>query len=872
MKRIWFIVVILFVCGSIAASWQKVETMYTTIIFEEVDQEAAFQLATFADEVLLELAQFLDHLPAHRVPVILAGRTAWANGMYAPIPSSITLYLASDEDHFLGSKTPSWLKSVYTHELTHYLHLTKAEGLAKLLRFLGPAVTSIPTPFMPGWWVEGITTYVESTFGEGGRGNSLTFGLLTQKPIDEGEMWSLSQGAYGGAFFPSSRIYATGYLVIEYLVRNYGVSAFNEINKTFAAFPFAGMNWIFKKVIGITAKELYTKAVKEREEHSAPPLGSEFYALASGSAFLPTQTEVGLLGLTASPRGGSRLVDYESEKIITTLPLSKNSALSLGNRSALYSSLWVDSASSAGLPLAPEGYSELTILDLFSGQRRQLTKKQRLLHPRISSDGTFAVASELIGSYYDLVAVDLNDGSTNLLLHEEGASFLDSALNKDGSLIATIKIKEGNSSLLLIDDEGVHELIGPTADELTHPRFLDDGSLLFSAELATTFGAYHLDLNNRVITELFTDANGIFGLDVINDGYIYETAAATGRAVRSLSLGEASVKEGVFAPARIESTPNKASEFVTEKFYDTLRFNLALPYPFKVGNQWRPGLLLHFSSLLRKHTLTAQVGVELDHYYPYLDVTYQYQAGRVIIQSNVAAEEATQSFQAMIQITLASMSRPKSLMDITFQGGADIIHHGNDRIIGNVIGSIGSVIQSRTHRASDFFGPSFAALSVKEQLQFQNEATISIGSFSLQGQSRLFSSSVMVHGSVNYFQSNHALSDTFFSIYGFPQIHPMGVDTKLHLGATLRIPLALLDQPFLYGGFTGLGLEVGAQTALYPLTAGTFTWERVVGFQAKLSAEYTLGAGADLTLYAALNILTNGWWSYSIGIEGLSLF
>ncbi|MFA5699318.1 MAG: hypothetical protein WC954_06260, partial [Sphaerochaeta sp.] len=89
---------------------------------------------------------------------------------------------------------------------------------------------------------------------------------------------------------------------------------------------------------------------------------------------------------------------------------------------------------------------------------------------------------------------------------------------------------------------------------------------------------------------------------------------------------------------------------------------------------------------------------------------------------------------------------------------------------------------------------------------------------------------------------------------------------------TLRIPITLLDQPFLYGGFTGLGLEVGAQTALYPLTAGTFTWERVVGFQAKLSAEYTLGAGADLTLYAAFNILTNGWWSYSIGIEGLSLF
>ena len=214
MKRILFVVLFLSSALLFASSWKQIETVHTTIIFEEDENESALQVASFADEIFEELAVLLENPTTKRVPVILYGRTAWANGMYAPFPSSITLYLASDEDQFLGTKTPSWLKQVYTHELTHYLHLTKAEGIYKILRILGPGVTSLPVPFMPGWWIEGITTYTESMDGEGGRGNSLEFSLLTQKPIDEESMWSLAKGAYSGVYPPSSRIYATGYILV----------------------------------------------------------------------------------------------------------------------------------------------------------------------------------------------------------------------------------------------------------------------------------------------------------------------------------------------------------------------------------------------------------------------------------------------------------------------------------------------------------------------------------------------------------------------------------------------------------------------------------------------------------------------------------
>lgn len=119
-----------------AGPWQRIETGHTSIIFEEEDERSAQRIASFADEVFLELASLLEHMPKGKVPVILAGRPAFSNGMFAPFPSSIILYLTSPVDRFLGSRSSSWLRSLYTHELTHYLHLTSPVGPAKYLFFL----------------------------------------------------------------------------------------------------------------------------------------------------------------------------------------------------------------------------------------------------------------------------------------------------------------------------------------------------------------------------------------------------------------------------------------------------------------------------------------------------------------------------------------------------------------------------------------------------------------------------------------------------------------------------------------------------------------------------------------------------------------
>lgn len=866
MKRILFVVLFLSSALLFASSWKQIETVHTTIIFEEDENESALQVASFADEIFEELAVLLENPTTKRVPVILYGRTAWANGMYAPFPSSITLYLASDEDQFLGTKTPSWLKQVYTHELTHYLHLTKAEGIYKILRILGPGVTSLPVPFMPGWWIEGITTYTESMDGEGGRGNSLEFSLLTQKPIDEESMWSLAKGAYSGVYPPSSRIYATGYILVEHLIRSYGFSAFNKINRIFANFPFMSMNWVFKRVIGVTAKELFEAAIEERIRTVPPSPGFLYAAGKGGSAFLPTRTQSGIVGLVSTPREGTFLKEYETGKRIATVPTGKASAISLSDEHALFSSRWIDATSPNSLVLAPEGYSDLFLYRFEDGESKRLTNKQRLLHPRLSTDGKRAIASLINGSFHDLVDVNLLDGSTSLLLHEDGASFLDSALNHDGSKIVTVKIKEGNTSLLLVDDRGGRILVGPTGDELGDPVFIDGSTILFTLEREDTFGAYRFDLGSDVVEELFCDESGIFGLTVVDGLLLYETAVASGRAVRALDYAALEGTEGTFSPPRSESPMDVAPSFEITPYRDTLRLNLALPYPFLEGNQWLPGILFHTSSLLRKHTLFTLAGFDVEKEFPYAAFTYQYRKGRVAMEADFYVEKENQELSLQSGMTLLSFVSAKTLTELNIYGGGRIEHRNADELTGFMNLGVGATHKKRNGRISDFYGPSLISSTVQLQTYFQ-KPVITLGMASLQGQTRLGLSSVMLNASFDYFYSNYALDEIILPIYEFvPQyVH----NQKIRLGLKFRIPLALLDLPFLYGGFTGLGLEVGAQTVLYP---GADPWFEDVGFEAKLSVRYALISGADLKFFVSFHILGSGAWNYTIGIDGLSLF
>ena len=850
MRKI--LLLILFLCSIFSSvfAYQQIETQHTRIIFEKQDQIFAQEVASFADEVYENLASYLDYESDGKVPVVMTGKTAWANGYYAPFPASIYLYITSPDNRFIGSRTSSWLKSLYTHELTHYLHLNAKVGPAKVLDFLGPGVRAFSTVFMPGWWIEGITTHTETAFAEGGRGDSLPFELSYQVPLQEGAMWSLAQGAYNGPFAPSGRIYVTGYLMVDYLIKTYGVDAFNTINRKFAAFPFLGLSPAFRKVTGYSAKELFTFALEERSNPYEAIEGEIISIRDKGNSYLPQKIGLGLVGYRESPYDGSALYRYEDGKEperLFSLPISGRSSIALSDTVALLSVDSVDPTDPSSLSLAQVSYSDLYLLNLESRTSKRLTENQRLVHPSLSGDGNRAVASRISGSFYELVEIDLEEKSVDPLYKEERTSLLEPSLNTDGSLLVFLALQEGNSSIKLLDQRGmVHTLVGPTQNELRSPLFTEDGSILFVGEQEGVFSVYRYDREGEETIKLFSDPAGIIAARINGDTLIYETYTPEGFALKSVGMDRVVHSTANFSEPKMETgTFEIASEYPVSTYRDRLRLNLVLPYPFIEANSIQPGLWFHATSNLRKQSLIGSIGYSFTGMRPVSNVVYQYAGGNYSLQ--LAGNLNTYDIGSATYLTNASVtvglpvyyhSGFTAIKRISLQPSLSITTDCSDWA-GAATLTIGGSSVSRDYRTIDFYGPSMSEVATGIQVltngDFSSQRYAAFAS--IMRQQRLFWGRHMARVSLSGITRSQGVGSTY-PLFSF---RPLGDGVaKIRLSASYLLPLGLLDIPFLYGGITKAGLELSAQTAWY-LNDGTVQWEEAWAVGATLTGNLVMG-------------------------------
>lgn len=150
--------------------WRTLHTPHFRIHFRPAYREAALVEAREAERSYSLLAGEL-HPPRGTVDVTLGDDIDAANGFTTVIPTSrITIFATPPAgDHGLLFYD-SWLRLVTTHELTHVFHLDRSKGIwGTAQRVLGRVPGSFPNEYQPSWVIEGLATYYESKFTNGGR-------------------------------------------------------------------------------------------------------------------------------------------------------------------------------------------------------------------------------------------------------------------------------------------------------------------------------------------------------------------------------------------------------------------------------------------------------------------------------------------------------------------------------------------------------------------------------------------------------------------------------------------------------------------------------------------------------------------------------
>jgi hypothetical protein len=881
------IALVLFSQGLLCASdapfkgWEKIETEHFELVFEPEDVQSAQHVASFADEVYQKLADLLGYAPVERIPVVIAGRTPWSNGYYSPFPSAVYLFVTSPDDRFLGSRSADWLRSLFTHEVTHYIHLTSPVGLSKyLVRIFGPGVTAMNTPLMDGWWIEGITTFSETAFAEGGRGDSSLFALTYESALQEDAMWSLSQGNYQSDFHPSGRIYTTGYLMVDYLMRTYGLDLFSKVNSSFAWFPFLGVSHALKKETGFSGKELFSFALKEKENTSG---GADRFFLSPGGQgdyYLPYVTEQGLVGFSSTLDDGGALVSYGKEGLfpIKRLPIYDSQALAVAQdgQNAVFSMYWADTSHRASLSLAPVGYADLYRYSLAFDSFDRITTKQQLYQPALSADGSRLVALERVASRYRLVEVEQKTGDLSLLYDEPKGSVYEPQISPGGNSVVAIEIIEGRSALIEIDDQQKKTvLVGYSTGDIRNPRFIDADTLYFSSDETGVFCLYRFSFLTKTVERILSDSLGILGAVQLNDQVYYEAYTAQGYALCSLPLSSLTSEPVLMGTTVFQKDRENPKTFAIEPYRDYPRFNLFLPLPLSDGEELVPAVWTYFSSVLKQHQIIAQAGYSFQDGLPLLSLAYSYTPGpfsldvsaysnqtygsegnrQQLVEVNtlipVWQETAVTTFQQIAtNMVVSFISRPDTLfwgtaLQASYQVAARSA--AKDFFGSSSISTYAGLVGLYEPSSTDWIYRPYGGITTKMRVggTHQNVA-LSVDALATSSGSLL--SYLPFEG----------------SLYG-----KKDGNAKALLSVYYQIPLGLFDQPVPYGGLTAMGLSLWGQSALY-LQEEKLAWEEDVYVGAKLTAEIVLGSSASLKPFFGLAVsAATGNFTWFVGINSL---
>lgn len=834
------------------------QTEHFTFIYEPQDAWAVEEILPITHEVYEQLSTLLSYRPKESIPVLITSRPFQSNGFYSPFPPKIILYITSPSNRFIGSRTTSWLQSLFIHELTHYFHLTAPVGPAKFLTpIFGPDVPAMNSVLMPGWWVEGITTYTESHLAPGGRGSSPTFALTYESPLLENEMWSLSQGGYNSINPPNGRIYTTGYLMVEHLISTYGHEAFTEINRRFASWPFFGMSPAFSQVVGMKPKEMFAKVLEEKLANIPEngTLNEPFSPQVTGDFYLPEITDAGLIGQAYTLDDGDSLIHYmddtqKTARIADHLALygTHSSSITSDGSTAFVSFAWEDAANWENFPLAATSFSDLYRYDIPTGTFTQITRKQRLTHPASNNDGTAIVAIEAVGDRWRLVSVDPQSGKTSVLYEREDVSVYEPQFSLDGKQIIYIEIHKGHATLVTLNLETgkTKELWPHEYAEIHQPRFIDNDTVWFASDRDGRLSLYEISLKNGTRYKIMEDPLGITGAILYEDDIIYETYSSRGTALKRALYDHIQRTEIFNLPDTYEKPQTAVTQtwdpLEQKPYLDVLKFNLWVPFAMNIP-EFILGTTVMSRSLLGIHTLQTSGGWSIDDQAPIADILYRYAPGTFSLNLHGMMKSSfTQILQTQVdfstQIMLHQAVRPTSYMSSAALFSGMLTYNGNTKIIGS-----GKLAWRWGQHAApkEYYGNHSVNLlgGISLHHTIGNSYVHPIAVSSIGGQTPIFRTTQVVRLDIDAGISLIGKEITGFYPIGFDKQQKKGEASAL-ITARYLIPFGVVDQPIPYGGIIGAGLALHGQTLVHS-TNGSFSWEEDVYLGAQFNSTFAIG-------------------------------
>ena len=566
-KSLACIATLLILCASAFANdyvkfkgWKQAETTHFRFIYEAASEEAAKKYAEIADEAWEKIARIYS-MPQEKTDVYVFSRLNVVNAYTFFAPPEIVMFDSPVIDSYFGFRD-DWMKLFFTHELIHIANITFEDKNYLTSKIFGEAVRGWDYSSIPGWALEGLTTVLETELTNGGRGRSPYFEIdFKAATLDNNFIPYRLIGTEQEP--PYSQIYVMGYLIMRSIVDRCGIQALADIERN----RTDGRSWeeSVKLVTGKTPQDIYREVKialqkKYSDERKIPEgkiispndINSNYcqpgIIFDDGSMIAICDSKGKYAAVLMDPvkkDGTAYYNDYgyaPKEQILFTANFHDSRSLTADENKTVYFS-----AAEQRLDRNP-GYETKYNLYKWTSTTdiTQLTQDESsYFQPSVSRDGKVLVAVEQSGLKMRLVQIDTQTGEKSVLFQDERYSFIQPALNADGSLLAFVLLKDDRACIALADMTTKEYKIVNNTDydfitDPSSPSFNKDGSLNFCSNDRGRLEVFEVTPNSDGKTFTYTPAvsDPIGALWAYKNelGVFYTSVASTGTVIKMKPL------------------------------------------------------------------------------------------------------------------------------------------------------------------------------------------------------------------------------------------------------------------------------------------------------------------------------------------------
>jgi hypothetical protein len=323
--------------------WKSLKSPHFEIIYREGQKPFALRTLRAAEKAHRLLNPLFPEIPFSTF-IVLADFHDSLNGYSLNFPyTHFVIFAVPPESTSELAALDNWLDSVVLHEYVHTLHLFPATGAWKWLRTIFGSWV-VPNGMLPSHLHEGLATFLETEFTQGGRGRGSYFSMFTRKAVESGNWESnfypldLLDGA--PSLWPQGTSpYYFGYYLYESLWKAKKQKGIYDLTLTSSRNLPYFVNSPFQEVYGKDLPSLWKslkesisqKTLVEIEQIKKTPLSALHYL--THTLFYKKEVHLSpsgreLLFMSASPKqqSGIETLELESGKRLGFYPLNLSGA------------------------------------------------------------------------------------------------------------------------------------------------------------------------------------------------------------------------------------------------------------------------------------------------------------------------------------------------------------------------------------------------------------------------------------------------------------------------------------------------------------------------------------------------------------------